>query len=173
LKQFCDTQNIAALVLHHIGRANRRVAESSQLAAVAGISWLLTMRHEQDSRVIKLRGAGRGEFANRVWHFASNSPLDYRPISPVEALPGKDDGEQAKPKVKFEDQVYEWLTEREDSHSCASIAANLDRNPNSVRNAIARLMVAKRVKWMGARSNTNFYAAIKNESFDETNTEEK
>jgi hypothetical protein len=173
LKRFCDNNNIAALVLHHIGRSNRRVAESSQLAAVAGISWLLTMRQEQDRRVVKLRGAGRGEFANRVWHFASDSPLHYQPITHSEALPEKERQAPMPPKTKLVDEVYDWLAANEGRHACSDIAAHLERNPNSVRNAIARLLVAKRIQWMGGQANTNFYAAIKNESFDETNTEEK
>ena len=123
--------------------------------------------------MVKLRGAGRGEFANRVWHFASNSPLDYRLITANEALPDKPEGEARKPKIKLADEVYNWLAAQEGSYACTGIAAHLDRNPNSIRNAIARLLVAKRIKWMGAQANTSFYAAIKNESFGETKTNEK
>ncbi|MDQ2985781.1 MAG: AAA family ATPase [Armatimonadota bacterium] len=152
-KKFCYDKDLTGLVLHHISRTGNRVAENSQLAACAGMSLLYTSQQTADGRVVRLHGAGRGDFANRIWHFGSNGPLNYWPTQPP-AAETKADG---PPKYLLDDLVYQYLEHSTEPCCASDIAGGLQRNPNSVRNAIARLIALDRIKQTYTFSGSRHY----------------
>jgi hypothetical protein len=102
LKEFSRTRTI--LVLHHLAkRGASRVAESVQLAAIATMVVIMNplgvrelarafkpsnaqselarpSRSKTPARLVTLDCMGRGDFANRTWHFISRNSLDYKQI---------------------------------------------------------------------------------------------
>ena len=155
-KKFCYDNDVTGIVLHHIGRSNNRVAENAQLAACAGMSMLYTREYTSTGRVIRLDAAGRGEFANRVWYFGSNHPLDYWPTNPPKALSAPNRS-ASPPKYLLDDLVYEHLENSKVPQTAAEIAGDLQRNPNSIRNSIARLLSLGRIKWTYTLSGCRHY----------------
>ena len=139
-KKFCYDKDVTGLVLHNVGSGGNRVAENAQLAACAGMSMLYSSQPTENGRIVRLQSAGRGNFANRTWHFESHSPLTYWPTKPPSA-------QEAPPKFQLDDQVLEFLTNSTQPCCPAEIAGALQRNPNSIRNTIARLTALGKVKW--------------------------
>jgi hypothetical protein len=156
LKHFCTLRNVSAIVLHHSGRGGGRVAESAQLAAVSGLAWLMTFESRDDGRIVTIRSTGRGAFGNKTWRFASAGPLDYsQPIVPLEAAP------QTARRHRVDEEILEFLKGRDGDYACAEIAAYLGRNPNSVRNGVARLCVQNKIQLASIRGTTHFYRIAK------------
>src|SRR5688572_7405759 len=76
-KKFCYDKDVTGLVLHHVSAGGNRVAENAQLAACAGMSMLYSSEPTEEGRIVRLQSSGRGNFANRTWHFESHGPLSY------------------------------------------------------------------------------------------------
>jgi hypothetical protein len=162
LKTFCNHNGVSALLLHHIGRKSMRVAENAQLAACAGMSMLLTARREEEGRIITLRCAGRGDHANRVLHFASRNPLDYESTEPPKPQPKQQRVIESEPlKYRVDDDIVACLVLADGARSASFIAGQLQRNPNSIRNALARLLAKDRVRLVSIESRVKYYSHVK------------
>ncbi|MFY9234448.1 MAG: AAA family ATPase [Fimbriimonadaceae bacterium] len=149
LKEFCGNYNVCALVLHHISQyaGNLKVAENAQLSATASMFMLLTCSqipetpgggeaNPKSNRLISLQCRGRGEFANRRWHFVSRHPLDYEQTTPPEKAV---DGESLTPTLNpVEQRIIEVLADGEKLTS-ADILDYVDATPGTVRNALSRM----------------------------------
>lgn len=175
LKQFCNRRAIAALLLHHIGQRHNRVAENSQLAACAGMSMLLTSHPRADGRIVTLRCVGRGHQANTTWFFASRHPLDYETTTaPKPTMKKKPRVVGAAPaKYLLDDEVAECLDSSAYRRSSSELAGELQRNPNSVRNALARLVAKNRVRLISIESGVRYYDSLKKPNKNEQGTDKK
>ena len=166
-KKFCGDRNVTGLVLHHIGSGGNRVAENAQLAACAGMSMLYSSQPSEEGRIVRLQTSGRGDFANCTWFFESRGPLSYWPANDLSSV---SQWERTAPrnswlvvtaakaqKPTLEDEIVGLLTDSPQALPASDIAGALQRNANSIRNALSRLIHQKRVRWAHTISGTRYY----------------
>ena len=159
LKDLCNEENCAALVLHHItkdtsaGQSRERFADSNQILATASMDLLMDYTERADgSRRIWLRGRGRGDFANRTWLIDSNGVADYRLVA---------SGAQAKVEEEAKDRaILEVLRQAEAPLTAEQIAEVSGQMLGTVRNRLTNLVkqgTATVPGKTGARNNTSLY----------------
>lgn len=160
LKKLCNDSGVTALVLHHLTtRGKRRVVESVQLSAIAGMVMMLSFRHpagQSDSRIVTLDCMGRGRFTNTTFHFASANPLDYQPVDPPPNELRTKEKRTLETRYTFDNLVLETLA-RCPRSTAADLAGELQTNPNTVRNSLARLKAAQKIRVVGWVSGATLY----------------
>lgn len=84
LKNLCATKNVAAIVIHHFtknvgaGLTRERMADSGQILAAASMDVLMNAKDtEEGHRLIRMKGKGRGGFANFDWKVLSKSVTEF------------------------------------------------------------------------------------------------
>lgn len=148
LKDLCNEENCAALVLHHItkdtsaGQSRERFADSNQILATASMDLLMDYTERADgSRRIWLRGRGRGDFANRTWLIDSNGVADYRLVA---------SGAQAKVEEEAKDLSILGILHAAQSPLCAEEIAEQSSQPlGSIRNRLTHLLKDQLVEVVG------------------------
>lgn len=158
LKRFCAQMKVACIVLHHSAtRGKERVAENAQLSATASMLMLLSSKpaptEANAKRLVTLKCCGRGGFANAVWHFASDGPLDYRKLPAEAAEPPVEDFR----RETLEEKILEVLSKHE-AMAASEIAVEVASTPGAVRNAIIRLRGKKKVRLAFVGSGAHYYA---------------
>jgi hypothetical protein len=160
-KKFCYDKDVTGLILHHVNSGGNRVAENAQLAACVGMSMLYSSEPTEIGRIVRLDSSGRGNFANRTWLFESSGPLSYWPARAPDPFSWKaeiaNEIDIKPPKYLLDDLVYKHLEDSELPRCPADIAGALQRNPNSIRNSIARLMALDRIRHTYTLSGSRFY----------------
>lgn len=84
IKNLCATKNVAAIVIHHFtknvgaGLTRERMADSGQILAAASMDILMDAKDTEDgNRLIRMKGKGRGGFANFDWKVLSKSITEF------------------------------------------------------------------------------------------------
>ena len=163
LKDFCSQSRITALVLHHLTTrgANKRVAESAQLSAVAGMFMLFTnIKSKTNDRLIHLETKGRGHFANNEWLFSSNGPLNYEIAEPP-AVP-EESPKPEPPRNPVEEAILTALAQYS-PQSVSELAKSAAANPNTARHAVDRLYAKGELRLAYTQSGTRYFALPENE----------
>ncbi|MDQ2985588.1 MAG: AAA family ATPase [Armatimonadota bacterium] len=164
LKRLCAVSEVSALVLHHMStRGPRKAAESAQLSAIASTIMLLSSTPtpadpddlESQARIVTVSSRGRGAFANREWHFLSKSPLHYEQCAPPKEFEYLSNTVTHR-HFPLDAEVLKYV-KRGVNCTASQIAADLQHNPQSVRNALLRLRSLGSVREVYRKSNTTYY----------------
>jgi hypothetical protein len=137
-RAFCYQTGVAGLLLHTLRAAANPNAEAAHLADACDVSILYTFQSTSDGRLITLRMAGRGGDCNAVRRLESAGPFQYRQ-SLRNAL------QDRRPVFGLDAQVLQTIAKSQVSVSAQDISNQIERNPNSIRNALRRLLIAGHV----------------------------
>ncbi|HLO98473.1 MAG TPA: AAA family ATPase [Fimbriimonas sp.] len=158
LKDLCRTENVTAVVLHHLtkrtdaGLTRERFADSNQILATASMDWIMESKVLDDgAREIHLHGTGRGEFANQTWVIHSTSPHTF-------SLVANGSRDQVAPR-SLDSQVLAVLSSATQGLPADMIAEQIDANLRSVQNCLTYLMKENRICTVGKRGKASLYAA--------------
>jgi hypothetical protein len=150
LKDICNEFNVSAIVLHHftkathLGLSRERLADSNQIAATASMDLLMESQDQPGGgRLIRLKGRGRGLFANHTWIIRSSGPGDYE-LEPTE--------DEATLRTSSRFAAIRTALEGVDKEvgaTISDIARSAGLHPKTTQNSIVGMVKAGEVKVVG------------------------
>ena len=157
LKLLCTRARVTAIVLHYVKERHKgfpRPAESAQLCAASSMVWVIksTPLAQDEGRLVSLQSRGRGQFANRMWHFESSNPLDYRIAASLEVPTLAPETKQGN---AVEEAIFQALGKG--SKTTAELIDDAKLVPNTVRNALTRMYGRGDLKVVGVSSGARLY----------------
>ena len=140
-KNLCYQTGVTGLLLQTIRTTANPALEAAHFATATDIAIYLASDQTRDGRRITLQATGRGDDSNWTWRLQSPAPYEYKPIlmsaSPTEFTQ----------RLTLDDEVCACLSNSRVPLSAKTISDRLTRNPNSIRNAIARLQATGRIRF--------------------------
>jgi AAA domain/Bifunctional DNA primase/polymerase, N-terminal/Winged helix-turn-helix DNA-binding len=158
LKELCRTENVTAIVLHHftknvsVGSTRERFADSNQILATASMDWIMETRPQADqTREIRLLGAGRGAFANKTWLILSRSDHEYELIASGSTAECEQD--------HIELQMISLIQEFDHGATAEELSSRLGIALSTTRNRLTQLVKANKITVIGKQGKMSVYGA--------------
>jgi hypothetical protein len=139
-KKLCYRMGVTGLLLHTTRTTVNPLAEMAHLAAATDMSILYKADQTEAGRLVTLHARGRGEDSNVTHHLLSHAQFDYR-LAGTSKRPI-----QKSAKFSLDDEIFACISNSGMALSADNLSGVLRRNPNSIRNALARLLAAGKIQ---------------------------
>jgi len=150
-KNLCYRTGVTGLLLQTIRTTSNPALEAAHFAAATDIAIYQSVEQTREGRRIALQATGRGDDSNWTWRIQSPAPYEYKPMlmsgSPAEFTQ----------RLTLDDEVLACIATSPNPISAKTISDRLTRNPNSIRNAIARLQAAGKIRFTHHANHARHY----------------
>jgi hypothetical protein len=131
---------VTGLILKSINTSAKPEVEAACFAEVTDIAIYLHSAQTRSGRAVTLQATGRGADSRWQRKLLSRQPFEYEEVR-LTTCPG------LTRRFTLDDEVLALIAKAPYGASATQITARLDRNPNSIRNAIARLKAAGKIRF--------------------------
>lgn len=130
--------NVTGLLLHTPRTNTDPHHEVMHYAAAVDMAIHLTADDSTNPRLLTLRSTGRGEDVNFQMQLTSEAPFAYDYAGQPKPTP--------EPRRRsLDEQVLTTIAHSRNALCARDVSGQLQRNPNSIRNSLARLLATGRV----------------------------
>jgi hypothetical protein len=140
-KRLCYQAGVTGLVLHTIRTTAKPAIEASHFAAATDIAMYQFYEQTRKGRRITLHATGRGDDSNWTLRLDSPASYEYQRVLMSTKTP------EFTHRFTLDDEVLACIAASPVPLSAKSISDRIDRNPNSIRNALARLQAAGSIRF--------------------------
>ncbi|MEO7453176.1 MAG: hypothetical protein ABIV13_00255 [Fimbriimonadales bacterium] len=137
-KRLCYVMNVTGLLLHTLRTNVDPYQEVMHYAGAVDQAIHLNTDDSVQPRLLTLRSAGRGEDVNFQIQLTNEAPFAYDYAGQPKPTP--------EPRRRsLDEQILATIAQSRAALSARDVSNQLQRNPNSIRNSLARLLAAGRV----------------------------
>ncbi|MEO7453657.1 MAG: AAA family ATPase [Fimbriimonadales bacterium] len=138
-KRLCFETGVTGLLVKSLRTKAKPEIEAAYFAEATDLAIYLHSALTNKGRAITLKASGRGDDSCWQRKLLSQSPFEYQQSMVTAPAFTR--------RLTLDDEVLASISKAPYGVSATQISARLDRNPNSIRNAIARLAAAGKIRF--------------------------
>ena len=150
-KKLCYQAGVTGLLLQMIRTIAKPAIEAAHFATATDIAIYQSAEQLRNGRRINLQATGRGDDSNWTLRLHSPAPYEYKKIVMNGEMP------EFTHRFTLDDDVLACIATSSAPVSAKTISDRIDRNPNSIRNALARLQAAGSIRFTHHASQARHY----------------